>query len=338
VTDTRLTNEVASTVVDAAPDGIVVVDDEGLITLVNPQAATLFGYEPGELLGCSVHDLVPQRFRAEHRGHHARYRAAPRTRPMGSGIPLLGRRRDGSEFPVEISLSPMAADDRTLAVAVVRDVSARVEAQERLWEAEQELRTLEERERIARDLHDVVIQELFASGMTLQGVSSRVKDRDVAERISAVVDDLDRVIREIRSVIFGLQAHGLGPSDRRAEILGVVSECAATLESQPRVRFEGPIETIPDETAAQLLPTLREALSNVVRHSGASSTDVSVVAGERIVLRVVDDGAGLAEGTNGAGKGLTNMAERAALLGGSCEVRARPGGGTVVEWIVPAPR
>jgi PAS domain S-box-containing protein len=335
--DAGLTHDVARTVVDAAPDGIIVVDESAEIAFVNPQAVALFGYDAGELLGRSVHDLLPERLRAEHRVHHAHYRAAPRTRPMGTGLSLFGRRRDGSEFPVEISLSPMTADDRSLVVAVVRDVTERVEAEDRLRQTERELHTLEDHERIARDLHDVVIQQLFASGMTLQSVWSRVREPEVAQRISAVVDDLDRTIREIRSVIFGLQTHGADAPGRRAEILGMVSEYGATLESPPRVRFEGPIETIDDEIAAQLLPTLREALSNAARHSKASSVDVTVVASDRIVLRVADDGIGLPDAAPGSGRGVRNMSERAAQLGGRCDVQSRPEGGTVVEWSVPVP-
>jgi PAS domain S-box-containing protein len=328
-------SDVATTVVDAAPDGIVVVDEDARIALVNPQAEKLFGYDAGSLLGRSMHDLLPERFRAAHSEHHAAYREAPRTRPMGTGLALFGRRRDGTEFPVEISLSPMSTGGRSLVVAIVRDVTARAEAEERLRTAEREVHTLEDHERIARDLHDVVIQQLFASGMTLQSVWSRVKDPEVARRLSAVIDDLDHTIREIRTVIFGLQSHGAEGTGRRAEILGLVSECGGNLGSQPRVHFDGPIETLDDEIAAQLLPTLREALSNAARHARGSSVDVTVVAGPPVVLRVVDDGIGIPDGAQGSGNGIRNMAARAAQLGGRCDVRRRPEGGTVVEWSVP---
>src|SRR5262245_11383090 len=172
--------------------------------------------------------------------------------------------------------------------------------------------------------------------MTLQSVWTRVKDPEVAQRISAVIDDLDHTIREIRTVIFGLQAHGAGGTGRRAEILNLVAECGATIGAQPRLHLEGPIDTLDEAIAAQLLPALREALSNAARHADASSVDVSVSVGQRVVMRVVDDGIGISDDASQSGNGIRNMAARAAQLGGHCDVRGRPGGGTIVEWSVPA--
>ena len=107
------------------PDASVVVDEEGTIVSANEQAEALFGYEPGELRGRKVDVLVPERFRHEHRNHRAGYMAAPRAREMGAGLDLTGRRRDGSEFPVDISLAPLAGQERPLVVAAVRDSSER---------------------------------------------------------------------------------------------------------------------------------------------------------------------------------------------------------------------
>jgi signal transduction histidine kinase len=221
-------------------------------------------------------------------------------------------------------------------VATVRDVRERIETEERLREAERELHTLEDHERIARDLHDIVIQQLFASGMTLQGVWSRIKDPDVAERVAAVVDDLDRTIREIRSVIFGLQSFGGARRGPRDEIMLVVADSADHLVSQPRVDFDGPVDAIGPDVAAQLLPTLREALSNVARHARATSVEVTVSAGTDVVLRVVDDGVGIDAASNLSGNGIRNMVQRAQDLGGRCELHAARDGGTVLVWAVPA--
>jgi signal transduction histidine kinase len=218
---------------------------------------------------------------------------------------------------------------------VVRDISERLETEERLREAERELHTLEDHERIARDLHDIVIQQLFASGMTLQAVWSRIKEPDVAQRVATVVDDLDRTIREIRSVIFGLQAREVHGGHRRSEILRVVSEERAVLGLEPRVLFEGVIESIPDEVLAHLLPTLRESLSNIAQHADASTVRITIDVGDDILLRVEDDGRGLSDRDARAGNGIRNMRERAATCGGRLELRNRPGGGTMVDWMVP---
>src|SRR5262249_4802855 len=161
-----------------APDAMVITDESGRILLVNRQTEDLFEYERSELLGRAVEELVPERFRRAHDAHRARYRTEPRTRPMGTGDDLFGRRRDGTEFPVEISLSPLRTPTGVLVVASVRDITARIEAGERLRQASEDLRVLEDRERIARDLHDTVIQRLFAAGMALQAVSAMIPRDD----------------------------------------------------------------------------------------------------------------------------------------------------------------
>ena len=333
----RFGDDLAWNLVDAAPDGIVVVDEAGAILLVNRQTEELFGYERGELLGRSVDDLLPEHLRNVHATHRAGYRIEPRRRAMGAGNQLVGRRKDGTEFPTEISLSPMRIDDDLTVIAVVRDITDRVAVEEHLREAQQELHTLEDHERIARDLHDIVIQQLFASGMTLQGVWSRIREPEVAQRIATVVDDLDRTIREIRSVIFGLQSFGADANGLRVAIIDVVNDAEAGLQSTPHVHFDGPVELVGDTIAAQLLPTLREALSNVARHANATTVEITVGIGDDVVLCVADDGVGIDDDdSRGTGNGIRNMMDRAARLGGRATICRRPEGGTLVEWRVPS--
>jgi signal transduction histidine kinase len=194
----------------------------------------------------------------------------------------------------------------------------------------------EDRERIARDLHDVVIQRLFASGMTLQATLPLLGDDRAAERVSGVVDDLDRIISEIRTAIFAL--HQPGDAALRADLLRVAEEAAAQLGFTPRVRFEGPVEsTIPLEIAAHLIAVAREALSNVARHARARHVDVllSAVGGEAL-LSVADDGVGMSGATRRSG--LANLRGRAEALGGELAIDSPEGGGTRVEWRVPLRR
>jgi PAS domain S-box-containing protein len=448
------------TVVDTAPDGILVAGEDGTILFANRQAGVLFGFEPDGLLGRSVDELLPERLRGVHRAHRTRYRAEPRLRSMGAGSTLFGRHADGTEFPVEISLSPLSSEQGMRVVAVVRDVSERVqaeerqrevrealdatrdavlvldaetlqftyanqgavdqvgytrdellqmtmlhiapefsrrrldellepmttgerssimfrtthrhrdgtdipveilmqairddegipvryvkivrdvrerlEAEERIRRAEQHLRIVEDRERIARDLHDIVIQKVFAAGMALQSVAARSVDADEARRLNGVVDDLDDTIREIRSAIFSLQSDAHDSVGLRADVLGILDEERAALGFEPRVRFGGAVDTTAPAVAAELLAALREALSNVARHALASSVDVDVeYADGLLTLRVRDDGRGLPADVS-AGNGLGNLTGRAEKLGGHCCVGDRPGGGSELEWQVPA--
>ncbi|MDY7088986.1 MAG: GAF domain-containing sensor histidine kinase [Actinomycetota bacterium] len=204
----------------------------------------------------------------------------------------------------------------------------------RAQEERQQLAVLEDRERIARDLHDVVIQRLFATGMHLQGAVHQAGKREVADRINTAVDDLDATIRDIRRSIFELRAP-VG-SSLRTELAETVEAATEALGFRPTVDTAGPIDSaVPDDLKPQLIAVLREALSNVARHAQATSVRVSVgAAGNEVVLRIEDDGTGfdpaLARG------GLVNMGERAHDLGGTFDVGPGAGGtGTLLVWRAP---
>ncbi len=225
--------------------------------------------------------------------------------------------------------------DEELTVALAGAAGVAIE-NARLHGRLRDLTLLEDRERIARDLHDTVIQRLFATGLSLQGAVRLAQRPEVADRIQGAVEDLDETVKHIRTVIFGLEAGRSVSSGLRDEVLALAREAAGPLGFAPHVVFDGPIDaTVDDTTAADLLATLREALSNVARHAGASRVDVEVVAGEDVALRVRDDGGGFDARTAGSGYGLRNMGERAHNLGGHLDVRPADAGGTVVEWRVP---
>jgi len=200
------------------------------------------------------------------------------------------------------------------------------------------LAVLQDRDRIARDMHDLVIQRLYATGMSLQGAVPLIARPEVADRVSSAVDALDETIREIRSAIFSLQSHGDPKRNGlRAKILETVEEMTVPLGFAPSLRLVGPLdEEVPDAVGEQLLVALREALSNAARHAGASSVDVTVDCGSDLVLRVRDNGKGLGRSTRRSG--LANLAERASRLGGELRVGPADGGGTNLEWRVAVPR
>jgi len=254
-----------------------------------------------------------------------------------STLLTVHRTKDGADVPIEVVLQAAHekpdSSERSF-VALVRDIRERIEAEDRLRRTEHELHQLEDRERIARDLHDIVIQKLFAAGMTLQGVWARSHEPEIAQRVAGVVEELDDTIREVRSVIFGLQAN-TEAGGLRHEILRIIAEERLALGFDPRVRFDGVIEGMAEEVAAELLPTLREALSNVARHASASEVQVTIVGGDEIRLTIADDGCGIPD-TIDAGHGVRNMRDRAVRLGGSCRVSRGIDGGTIVEWLVPS--
>lgn len=256
----------------------------------------------------------------------------PFTGPGGAGGALLvGTRSTGPDR--------WLSEDEVAALRVFADQVAlaldRVQAQE----DRAALAVLADRDRIARDLHDLVIQRLFATGLTLQGVERLAEPPKVSERIHAAVDELDATIRDIRGTIFELHQ-----PDEDASLRGQIQQAVATLTDQlgraPRLVMEGPLDSaVPDEMRPHLLAVLVEALSNVARHAEAALVEVRVAIeqGERdeVLVQVRDDGKGF--GPGGRHSGLRNMLDRAQALGGDLDVTSAAGEGTSVRWSAPLP-
>ncbi len=194
------------------------------------------------------------------------------------------------------------------------------------------VRMLEDRERIGRNLHDTVVQRLFAVGMLLQATITNRSGEDT-DRISRAIDEIDATIKEIRTSIFTL-AHQ-PDTGVRAEILDVVQSYADVADFESHVLFDGPVDTaIPVERAAHLVAVVREAVSNASRHASAKHVEVSLVVTDQIVLQISDDGVGLPEERERR-SGIANMEARAVELGGSLEMMSESGAGTTVTWRVP---
>jgi signal transduction histidine kinase len=198
------------------------------------------------------------------------------------------------------------------------------------------LAVLADRDRIARDLHDLVIQRLFATGIQLQGAYRLAVRPEVQQRIVSAVEDLDATIHDIRTTIFEMHHLPTEKDSVRAAFTTLVSEYTQTLGYSPRLVLTGPVDAIvTGETRENLVAVARETLSNAVRHAQASSVTVEVdVSTERVALRVTDDGVGCS-GIHG--NGLSNMLARAESLGGSARITDNHPHGTVVEWTVPRP-
>jgi signal transduction histidine kinase len=249
--------------------------------------------------------------------------------PLGApgavrGVLSAGRR------PGAMPLAPAAAD---MLATFAAQAAIALELAEHRRQAEQ-MAKFEDRDRIAKDLHDLVIQRLYATGMSLQGITTLIRVPEVAERVSRSVDALDDTIREIRSAIFALQTPEAQPGSVRSRILFVAQEMASALRFPPSLHLDGALDArLPEQIAEQLLTALRESLSNAARHSGASRVDVTVTADGDVALVVKDNGVGITPG--GRRSGLRNLEERAVELGGSLVTRPAEGGGTELIWKVP---
>lgn len=233
-----------------------------------------------------------------------------------------------NELPSEPQLADLEHFGAQAAVAL--------ELADRRSQAEQ-FAVIEDRDRIARDLHDLVIQRLFATGMLLQSAIrlTETSPEQVRQRVDRAVDELDGTIRELRSTIYGLQAPAEARPSLRSQMLQVVDAASAQLGFAPSLRMDGLLDTLATaDIADNVLATLREALSNVVRHAQARRVDVAVrVHGKVFTVEVIDDGVGMAR--DAARSGLVNLASRAEKLGGNLRVASSRDGGTSLVWQVP---
>jgi len=197
-----------------------------------------------------------------------------------------------------------------------------------------ELSILTDRDRIARDLHDHVIQRLFAVGLALQGTIPRARAPEVQQRLTDCVDDLQEVIQEIRTAIFDLHGSSSGVTRLRQRLDEAVGQFA-TSDLRTTVQYTGPLSVVDTALADHAEAVVREAVSNAVRHADASTLTVDVTVDDNLCIEVVDNGRGISSGFTGSG--LTNLRRRAEEAGGTFAVEARPAGGTKLTWCAPLP-
>ena len=290
------------------------------------------------MLGLLITEPAP--LRLDHLEEHpGRYGFPPGHPPMTSFLGVPVRVRDevyGNLYLTDKeSATAFTDEDEALAEALALAAGIAIE-NTRLHDRVRVMSVLDDRDRIARDLHDRVIQRIYAVGMSLQGAD---EDCPNASRSSSgspgLIDELDDTITQIRSAIFELGDAAL-PGGLRQAVLHLSEELEGTLGSRPEVRFEGAVDNdVPQQVGDHVLAVVREGLTNAGKHSGASRYVVTLAVTDRLVLEVEDNGAGIELPLARPGLGLVNIRERAEKLDGSFEIHPGPGGGTRLVWSVP---
>jgi len=246
-----------------------------------------------------------------------------RTGTAVTGALLAVREKDAAPFGVDLMpLLASFADQAVVAIEFAENQQAR-----------RVVDVLEDRDRIARDLHDHVIQRLFATGMSLQGALTWVNHPEARRRVTKAVNQLDQTVLEIRTSIFDLQADS-GDTGLRRRLLDIVAEITENAEVSPAIRMSGTIDSlVPDHIAEHAEAVVRETVTNALRHAHATELTLTVEAGDALIISMVDNGLGMPPEV--ARSGLRNLEQRAAALNGALTVADEPGGGTRVTWRVP---
>lgn len=349
---------------EAAPDSIVLVKTDGRIVLVNAQTEVLFGYHRDELMGQPVEQLIPQRARDRHVGHRLQYQSTPKTRPMGRGLDLAGRRKDGSEFPVEISLSPMATPEGMLVISIIRDVTEQKRAAEVLRD---QSRRLEEKVREMDDFTHVVSHDLkeplrgieaFA-GFLLEDYGDRLDEqgrrylgflKQSAVRMKDLIHDL------LTLTSLSRKAPTLQPVDLNRVVTNVERDLEYTIHSKKAaINIEGPLPTVIAD-ATRVGEVFKNLVSNAIKFNVSDRPAVTISARDDgngfVRIGVADNGIGIAaqyrerifdlferlhpqEEFEGTGAGLAICKKIVEGYGGRIWVESEPGNGSTF-WVTLA--
>jgi PAS domain S-box-containing protein len=323
-------------VVETAPDAILLVNPEGRIIMTNPRAERVFRCAQQELIGQPFEILVPNRFRNGHADNRSAYFRKLVLRFDGVGQELCMARRDGSELPVEISLSTIETVDGTLVSFTIRDITERRQLEERARRST----ILEERSRMARDVHDTIAQGFTGIVLNLEAAEQASADlpEEVRHRITRARDVARQNLEEMRRSVLMLST---SPAVR-GDLAGAIRESVDGVRLNTGVRLGFSVRGTPKHLDARfeenLLRIAQQALDNALQHAQATGIRIELVFGEKAVrLHIGDDGRGFVISKPRRGMGINGMRERAKEIGGKCEVKSQPGTGTRVTVKVPLP-
>jgi PAS domain S-box-containing protein len=351
--DREPTREEFEVLFDHAPNGVAVVDSDGHIALLNRQIEQMFGFSRDELVGQPVEMLIPERLRRRHIDLRSTFSGAPSARPMGARSELFGRRKDGSEFPLEIGLSPISTPSGKLVMATVVDISKRRQAAERLSGALAERDDLrrrflkaqeDERLRLSRELHDQTGQSLTAVMMELKRIEGSGPEAH-SSRLRLLRLQLEQMGKALHHVAWELRPASIDELGLASALANYVSEWSEQCGLDADFFCNDPgVDGLANEIRTTLYRIVQEALTNIAKHT-AAATSVSVVIdrlGPTLRLTVEDDGCGFDTASTETvnlrtGLGLAGMRERIALVGGDIEIESSPGVGTTIFVRIPLP-
>ena len=330
---------------ESAPDATILVDSQGKIMRANQRIELMFGYKVGELINQSVELLLPEKFRGQHILDRARYTKAPYTRPMGSGLDLFARRKDSTDFPVDIMLSPVETQEGVHTLAAIRDATERKLIENELSEVQRRLIDSTEAERLylAQELHDGPIQDLYGVSFELSSLQENLESQEVIQTLQTATLTIQDVIAVLRGICGDLRPPTLAQFGLEKSIRSHIDGLSAL---HPEIKFKLELQPdgqlLPERVRLALFRIYQNAVSNVIRHAEASSVEISLTINkENVTLEIMDDGKGFElparwiELAREDHLGLVGTAERAQAIGAQLTIESSPGAGTCISVSVP---
>jgi PAS domain S-box-containing protein len=334
LTELKQAEEMFRAVVENAPAAMIIHNVDGKITVSNSQAERLFGYSRQELIGQPVEILMPDRYREKHVEQSQVYMRNPIRRPMGVGLELCGQHKDGSEFPVEISLVPVGTASGSLVLATIHDLTERRELAERTrWAT-----VLQERARMARDIHDTLAQGFTGVILNLEAAEEACADlpKEARDRIARARNVARSSLEEARRSVLALSSPLSVNGDLTRSIRELLDRCRLSTKTKMEFSTQGTAVPLALDIEENLLRIAQQAVDNALQHARASSIRLELAFAEKQVqLEIADDGRGFDVEKAAHSLGLTGMRERAKAIGGTFNLNSQPGKGTRVAVKVP---
>ncbi len=335
--DLRASEERHHAILETAVNAIITINEQGLIQSANTSTEKLFGYTKAEMIGRNVSMLMPAPYREQHDGYLSNYRHTGERKIIGIGREVVAQRKDGSVFPVDLSVGEVQLPQGRIFTGIIRDISDRKELEQKILEISEE-----EQQRIGQDIHDDLCQQLAAIGCLAKVAHQRLKQThaEEAEGLSEIVRLLSQANTRAREMSRGLVPVVLDSDG----LMAALGELATGTEKIFRItcRFwcDPPVHVRDNKTAVQLYRIAQEAVGNAIKHSNADRIEITLMTSEgNIHLSIRDNGVGIPDHIPGqaTGMGLLTMTHRAKMLGGRLTVSPVDIGGTQVLCMVPMP-
>jgi two-component system sensor kinase FixL len=319
-----------SGIVDTAVDGIITIDEKGIVETLNPSAERIFGYPADEVIGRNVSMLMPEPYHSEHDGYLERYRRTGERRIIGIGREVRGRRKDGTEFPMDLAVSAANVGKRRIFTGLVRDITERKRLEQEILEISDH-----EQRRIGSDLHDDLCQRLAGirfSCDALRNSLKKIPPEGVLDRVEKIGTTVSEAIEHTRMLARGLSPVALESNGLVAALQELTDGVKELFGVDYTFESKGKIAVNDAMVATHLYRITQEAINNALKHGSPTHLLVSLKkVGDKVALTIDDNGAGFSvDGPQSQGMGLRTIAYRAGMIGADLEVKSKPGHGTKI--------